>query len=79
MGQSQNGLMKGWQLDLVFITILSLNVFRIYAGNGVGLAELTLDAHNINNFHFSKEILYTLFASYIVPKGSPMVVSLLKL
>ena len=48
----------------------------MHAGTGVGLADLTLEAHNVNALHFSKDILYTQFASYILPKGSPLVVSI---
>ena len=46
----------------------------MHAGTGVGLADLTLEAHSVNALHFSKDILYTQFASYILPKGSPLVV-----
>ena len=47
---------------------------RIHEGDGVGLAEVILDAANINAYHYGREILYTSYASYIVPKGSPLVV-----
>ena len=77
-----NGTIPKWAYDRqatkvipgILITMFDLNVFRIHAGSGVGLAELTLEAHNINALHFGREILYTSYASYIAPKGSPMVV-----
>ena len=77
-----NGTIPEWAFDRQVFNLKTetmeeiqcLNIYRIRAGDGVGLAELTLDARNINEFHFGREILYTSYASYIAPKGSPMVV-----
>ena len=49
--------------------------FSVREGKGVVVAPDAFKNELMNEHHFSKEIIFSFFTSFVLPKGSPLKVS----